>query len=306
MHISVIREFLLLADEMNFSNVAKSLFISQSALSKHIDAMETEIGVKLFVRDKHSVRLTDMGRLFQRRMRVLINEYDAALKELKNAREGIEKTLKVGYLYGACKDFIVDARAQFEARYPQTSLELHSLEASDGFPMLRANQFDMIVAMKFPYGSYSTFNHLDIFEDCLNVAVSRKHRLADRAWVTLDDIKGERILMPDNNRQPNVYSFYKQVIKDQEVWADSEESLRDINSAYLYLASNTGVAITFRHLKSYFDSDVVFLPLAEIDSYFNISAVWKIAREDDAILAFANCLKIAYDLSEVKKRQLNK
>ena len=302
MQISAIREFLLLAEEMNFSNVAKSQFISQSALSKHIDAMETEIGVKLFVRDKHSVRLTVMGRIFQKRMKALINEYDSALRDIKNAQKGIEKILRVGYLYGACKDFIADARTQFEKLYPQTSLELYSLEVAEGIPKLKANKLDMVVIMKFPCGNYSTFNHLDIYEDCLGVMVSPRHRLANRSWVSFEDLRGERVLMPNNDIQPNVYSFYRKVIKDPGVWADADEALNDINSAFPYLASNTGVAIHFQHLQSYFDTEIVFLPLVEVDSYFNIAAVWKIARENEAILAFANCLKTAYILNDAKRK----
>ena len=300
MQINTIREFLYLAEEMSFSNVAKNLFISQSALSKHIDAMEAELGTKLFVRDTRSVRLTNMGKLFQKRMKVIIGEYDAAIKDMKNAQRGIEKVLKVGYLHGACKDFIAEAYSQFEAMYPQTSLQLHTLEIGDALSQLKANKFDMVVIMKLPNINYGSFNHLEIYGDCLNVLVSRKHRLADRNWVSLDDLKGERVLIPSNEAQPDLYSFYRRVIKDPELWSHAEDSLRDINSALPYLSANTGVAITLAHLKSYYDIDVSFLPLVDVNSDFSIAAVWKVARENDAILAFANCLKIAYELKQRK------
>ncbi|MCL1891265.1 MAG: LysR family transcriptional regulator [Coriobacteriia bacterium] len=294
MRIYAIREFLYLAEARNFSCVAKSLFISQSALSKHIDAMETEIGSKLFVRDRHSVQLTDAGVLFQERMKLVIREYDAAIKEIKDAQKGIEKTLKVGYLYGACKDFVADACSKFEELFPQISLELYTIEVEEPIPMLEANQLDMAVLVKLPHNNYSTFNYIDLYDDCLSVVVSHRHSLAERPWATLDDLKDERVLVPNKEAQPNVHAFYRQAFKNSEIWDDADESLRDINSALPYLSANTGVAITFRHLKSYFDIDVNFLPLVGVDTSFPVAAVWKNASENETVLAFAECLKQAY------------
>ena len=61
MDIQIIREFLDLAFTLNYSKTAERVFISQSALSKHIASLEKELGVQLFVRSKHSVRLTPIG-----------------------------------------------------------------------------------------------------------------------------------------------------------------------------------------------------------------------------------------------------
>ena len=64
MRIDTLYEFLLLTSNLNFTETAKSFFVSQSVLSNHISGLEKELGIRLFVRDRHSVRLTEAGSLF--------------------------------------------------------------------------------------------------------------------------------------------------------------------------------------------------------------------------------------------------
>ena len=58
MEIRQLKYFAAVADTLNFSRAAETLFISQSALSKQIADLERELGMVLLQRDKRSVRLT--------------------------------------------------------------------------------------------------------------------------------------------------------------------------------------------------------------------------------------------------------
>ena len=56
MEIRQLKYFAAVADTLNFSRAAETLFISQSALSKQIADLERELGMVLLQRDKRSVR----------------------------------------------------------------------------------------------------------------------------------------------------------------------------------------------------------------------------------------------------------
>ena len=56
-------EFLTLAQTLNYSKAVETLFISQSVLSKHIKDLEKELDVELFIRNTHSVTLTNAGQI---------------------------------------------------------------------------------------------------------------------------------------------------------------------------------------------------------------------------------------------------
>ena len=61
MRIEYMREFVAIHDEGNFSRAARSLFMTQPALSRHMQELERELGVRLIDRDRHSVSLTEAG-----------------------------------------------------------------------------------------------------------------------------------------------------------------------------------------------------------------------------------------------------
>ena len=59
-----IRYFVEVANELNFTNASKKLFVSQAAVSKKIASLEDELGVILLERNKRTVKLTSVGQIF--------------------------------------------------------------------------------------------------------------------------------------------------------------------------------------------------------------------------------------------------
>ena len=64
MNTSQLKNFISVAQTLNYSETAKSAYISQPALTKQINKLESELGVKLFDRSKHGVSLTYAGEEF--------------------------------------------------------------------------------------------------------------------------------------------------------------------------------------------------------------------------------------------------
>src|SRR5260221_12493580 len=91
------RSFLSLAKTLNFSRAAKLVHCSQPALSLQIQALENEIGVKLFERDRRKTVLTAAGTAFQREATGGLGALEQAGQ---NARPGAEG--KVGGWRGGC------------------------------------------------------------------------------------------------------------------------------------------------------------------------------------------------------------
>lgn len=76
MNIHQLNCFIAAANTLSFSEAARKSYISQSNISKNIDNLENELGVKLFYRTNKGVILTEEGNLLLQRATSIINQID--------------------------------------------------------------------------------------------------------------------------------------------------------------------------------------------------------------------------------------
>lgn len=101
MDLRILKYFLLVAKEENITKASKELHITQPSLSRHIQALEDELGIKLFTRSKYKVTLTSEGTLFYRRAQEIISLSEKAIKEVKNTQEELTGQISIG-----CGEFL--------------------------------------------------------------------------------------------------------------------------------------------------------------------------------------------------------
>lgn len=87
--------FLVVVKHLNISKAAKELFISQPALSKQISQLEAELGVSLFDRTKHSLKLTHAGE-------VLLSETNELFKSRMSCGSGCGQQVTYRKMRCAC------------------------------------------------------------------------------------------------------------------------------------------------------------------------------------------------------------
>lgn len=88
MRIRYIREFLELASTLNYTEATKRLHITQPALSKHVDAMERMLDVRLLTRASSGMELTDAGKAFWLKES---SEYGDSARNLELVRRACER-----------------------------------------------------------------------------------------------------------------------------------------------------------------------------------------------------------------------
>lgn len=116
MKTSVMREFCRLAANRNYSRTAEELYITQSALSRHIAALEEELNVKLIDRSRNAFSLTSSGEMVLEAFSKILSDYETLLERLQ-ADTG-EGTLDVGVLYYDMDFYVAKIRGCFHKKFP--------------------------------------------------------------------------------------------------------------------------------------------------------------------------------------------
>src|SRR5574337_1233430 len=148
MEIRVLRYFLAVVDEGSVTAAARSVHVAQPSLSRQIRALEGELGVELFTRDRRRVRLSPAGRRFLPIVRDLVARTDSARTAMTALARGAEVELVVA----AHPTTIADVIAHFVAARGRnlTVPRFVSASADEAYRLLERAEVDVALSAIAP------------------------------------------------------------------------------------------------------------------------------------------------------------
>lgn len=195
MELRTVNTFLHIAELHSFSQAARELGYSQSAVSSQIAQLESELETPLFDRVGKTVRLTDAGQIFQNYARSLLTTAQQAKAALQPEQQ-IRGTLRVALADSVSSAFLPDLLRQYHARCPQVELVLRTATADEMLRMLASNQTDLAYTLDQPILLSSIVLAVDTPEPVCFVAPAG-HPLAGQEVVTLEELTRQEFLLTE-------------------------------------------------------------------------------------------------------------
>ena len=121
-----IQFFVSIIDENSFTEAAEKNYVSQSAISQAMNALEADLGVKLLERKNRSFQITTAGEYFYRKCKSLLIDLEAVRKETIRLGSDEEMALHVGYINLYAGPELSEAIAEFSALYPEVNISVQS------------------------------------------------------------------------------------------------------------------------------------------------------------------------------------
>ena len=198
--------FLAAAEEENFQRAAARLNIAQSALSRHISALEEDLGgVRLFERLPRGVKLTDSGEQYLSDVRRILESVDEATLRVQRVERGQTGHIRVAFTEAvAAQPLLAEALRHFQSGFPEVQIDLIAMRSKNQREALRKGRID-IGFFYAEAGDEADFDWIPIMTDDFLLAVPQGHRLAGAARVTLDDLADEPLIFPSKWHAPSTY-----------------------------------------------------------------------------------------------------
>ncbi len=291
MRVDALYEFLLLSSNLSFTETAKSFFVSQSVLSSHISGLEKELGVRLFVRDRHSVRLTGAGSLFLEDARKIVEDYEMALGRIAHYQEGITAEVTVGFLLGSFGSFLPLVCNSFSSGHHNVEFGFRELGISEMQDALNQNLIDIGFTLFSEEVKFSRYEHCCLYQDRYKLAVPKTHRLADRKSIALGDLKNETVLAARFNSSKSTLTQTSVWLRNAGVNVKSDDRIVDAPSLMATVVATGRVAMALDHLDVYGNGNIVFIPIEGEGMNLCAGPLWKKSKENDAIVSFIGYLK---------------
>lgn len=233
--------FYYVATSLSFSEASKQLFISQSAVSQSIKALEKKIGQNLFIRSTKKVQLTPEGEILLRHVEPAINLIQRGENQIIESSTLGGGQLRIGASDTICRYFLVPYLNKFHKQYPHVHIKVTNQTSIRCVDLLNNGQVDFIVT-NYPNSRLSNSNRIQTIKKFQDVFVaSKEHFDLDHKELSLTELLEYPILMLD--RQSTTSEFLHHLLLQHELDLVPEIELNS-NDLLLDLA-NIGLGIAF-------------------------------------------------------------
>ena len=203
-----IRYFLTAARCLNFTEAAKQLYISQSALSQQIAALELELNMQLFILMKKRLYLTPAAAVLMRELPGYEKHYAQILEQAKIANQGILKTVKLGLMEGqTMPEAWLKRFFAFRRQHPETGMEISCFSLGALNAALQEGTIDVAYLPDFEVEGKERLVSLEVAADHGVAIVSKFHPLANQTVTSLRQLQHETLLMLRESESTILHEF---------------------------------------------------------------------------------------------------
>jgi DNA-binding transcriptional LysR family regulator len=242
MELRQLRYFLAVAQELHFGRAAERAHIEQSPLSRQIRQLEAELGVTLFLRNKHRVELTDAGRALLPEAQAILDATEHARRAVLRAEEGMIGRLTIAYTNLAMYSAFPRILAEYRRQYPQVEVELRD-------SVLTPAQIDALVERRVDIGvlrppvQQKEIGLLTVAHERLIAALPAGHPLAECDRVAMRDLAQENFISFDRRLNSALQTLVLRMCQDAGFQPHIYQAVGDIPSMLALVSAGMGVAL---------------------------------------------------------------
>ncbi|HLY54909.1 MAG TPA: LysR family transcriptional regulator [Stellaceae bacterium] len=271
-----LRYFVVVAEEGNFHRASERLNVAQSALSRRILELETDLGLRLLERTPKGAVLTPEGAIVLDHARRIVEETERAKSHLRGFAAGRTGTLRVGMNRVAPQLVRVsEAIRAFRGAHPEVDLKLLPMRSDQQIEALLAGEIELGFISNRPPQSQD-FDWLTLIEDRFILALPAEHPLAVAETVRLRDLADADFVMFSRSIGPAAYDNLLAAFAAQDIAPRIVQESRAEDAQLGLVAAGMGVTFTFSSIvERYGRDDLVFKPVADLDIRIDIDLVWR-------------------------------
>ena len=188
-----IQAFQVLSKTGSFTETAKALHLSQSAISHSIKALEQNVGCRLVDRLGKRALLNQAGEQLLIRVEKILLEMSEARSELRRLGQWGHGRLRVSATPTACQYLLPSVLREFKESFPKCAILIEPGDTPQAIELLRQNRVDLALALEPPEEERITFRPL--FSDELKFIVSPLHPWAKAGRVPREEIAQQNYIL---------------------------------------------------------------------------------------------------------------
>jgi DNA-binding transcriptional LysR family regulator len=242
MELRQIRSFLSIAETLHFGRTAKLIHLSQPALSLQIRALEEEIGVRLFERNRRKTTLTAAGVAFRNDAAAALSQLEQAIRSARLAAGGKLGLLRIGFVSTAGIEIVPNIVRQFRKSNPKVEFSLRNILTAEQVQMLENGSLD-VGFLRMPVGEHSALDVVTVHREPFVLVVPSSHKLAKKKKVRLREVADQDFVMYERTYAPGFHDLIYGIFRDARFTPKVSQNAVEIPMLVSLVASGMGITI---------------------------------------------------------------
>ncbi|WP_191014929.1 LysR family transcriptional regulator [Treponema zioleckii] len=283
----MMKNFLKVAEKENITQSSKELNVAQPHLTRQIQNLEEELGVKLFVREKKRLHITDEGRFLKQQVEQILKLVEKTERQIREMSTEISGTLFIGVIESVSANYLPEWINKFKKNHSAVKYNIWSANSNDVTERLEKGLVDIAIVRE-PVDS-EKFSSIHLLDENWAAFFSKNHIFSQKTGekISLAELSNVELLVPAQ-RVEEIEGWFL----ENKLFAKIICAFSPMNNGLELVKQDFGVAILPESaVKSVNPSEVLVKKLAE-EKNTGIAVIWKKDYELPVVAKnFINILK---------------
>ena len=264
--------FKAVAEELNFRNAAKRLFISQPGLSRQISQMEEILNAKLLDRTKRSVSLTASGTYLLKEVNDILNHLESASRQLELIERGESGELRIGLLGSAMQKVVPDFLLKLTSQFPSVHATVDEMSNGAQIEGVVRGSLDIgfVRVAKVP----EPLKIRPVVSDTFSLVLPKEHWLEQGNFTNIKQLSKEDFILFSSDYSPLYYEKIMSIFEDQGFTPRISHKSVHALTIFKLVECGLGIAVIPTTLQEGFDLNIKFIEMINISQQTTLSSIW--------------------------------
>jgi DNA-binding transcriptional LysR family regulator len=288
MEIRQLRYFIAVAEALSFTEAGRQLFVAQSAMSRQIALLENEIGVRLFSRNKRSVKLTMAGEVFLKEAMEAVKKLERAAKRAHEAAGGEVGNVSIAFLSpdSGAHEFMPGVIRKFHDEHPEVEFDLQQHSLRGVMKAVAEGDADLGISLAALCADSPDVAWERICVGKNYIVVSADHALAAQSSVDLAALVDEPFVLMCTHESPEVRQQLMKQFASHGFFPRIVAQAPFVATMLFLVEAGLGVSMAPSFARSYGSEHVRFLDIEGGTDDYEVAMIWRRDNDNPSLALF--------------------
>jgi DNA-binding transcriptional LysR family regulator len=284
MDFTTIQNFLILSDKLNYRKTAEDIYIAQPALSRQIMALEKDLGVQLFLRNKRNVVLTEAGKYFKEEAKRIMDDFERIKNRTSQIHIGQSGEIKIAHSSSSMQFLLPNILSLIQVQLP---LLKTSLTESTNIYEINA-LLNRTVDVGFGPNTLvpKELNAVTLYTENFVVLLPVNHQLNEDNFVSLSQLSNENFILPPREESSGYVESIEAMCQSKGFIPKVAYQSGNTNTVLRLVEAGVGVSIEPKSALMGQNMNIKFIELKNESTQSAMRMIWLRGRENELEVFF--------------------